>query len=205
MDVARALARRRMVRSFDGTLVDPDWLDGLCATALWAPTAGNCAGVRMHTLYGDARPAFFALATDASWRERSSRYEGLSRAGAIVVVTSRPQDYATRYGEDDKRASGLGALDAWPVPYWHGDAAMATMALLLLLEESGWSAALWGDFGRASGLLTWLGADDESLFASVLVGRDDHHDRRSASLDRAVAPRRSRVSRVATPPDAPAR
>ncbi len=205
MDVARALARRRMVRSFDGTPVDPDWLDELCATALWAPTAGNCAGVRLHTLYGDARPAFFARATDAAWRERSPRYAGLSRAGAIVVVTSRPQDYATRYGAPDKRASGLGALDAWPVPYWHGDAAMATMALLLLLEESGWSATLWGDFGRASGLLAWLGAPDETLFASVLVGRDDRSDHRSASLDRAVPARRARVSRVVTPPDAPSR
>ncbi len=205
MDVARALARRRMVRSFDGTPVDPDMLDGLCATALWAPTAGNCAGVRMHTVYGAARPEFFARATDVAWRARSPRYAGLSRAGAIVVVTSRPQDYGARYGEADKRASGLETLDAWPVPYWHGDAAMATMALLLLLEESGWSATLWGDFGRAAGLLAWLGATDETLFASVLVGRDDHGDRRSASLDRAVPARRDRVSRVGMPPDAPPR
>lgn len=205
MDVARALARRRMVRSFDGTPVDPDWLDELCATALWAPTAGNCAGVRMRTIYGDARSAFFTQATDENWRERSTRFAGLARAGAVVVVTSRPQDYSARYGEADKRASGLESLAAWPVPYWHGDAAMATMALLLLLEESGWAATVWGDFGRATSLLAWLGAADEVLFASVLVGRGDPSDRRSASLERPVPARRARVSRVASRPDSPAR
>ncbi len=206
MDVAGLLARRRMVRSFDGTPVDPSWLDATCATALWAPTAGNCAGVRMHTLYASAIDPFFACTTDATWRERSTRYPGLARAGAVVVVTSRPSDYAARYGEPDKRASGLAALDAWPVPYWHGDAAMATMALLLLLEEAGWSAALWGDFGRAEALLAWLGTPDETLFASVLVGRADGRDRRSASLERATPPRHARVTRVASPPPArPAR
>ena len=48
-----------------------------------------------------------------------------------------PQDYLARYGETDKTGSGLDRADGWPVPYWHTDAAMATMALLLLVEESG--------------------------------------------------------------------
>ena len=34
-----------MVRSFDATPVDLDWLEQRCAEALWAPSAGNAAGI----------------------------------------------------------------------------------------------------------------------------------------------------------------
>jgi len=39
-----------MVRSFDGSAVDEKWLDKVCENALWSPTAGNSAGVRMYTV-----------------------------------------------------------------------------------------------------------------------------------------------------------
>ena len=190
-----------MVRSFDATPVDPDWLDAACATALWAPTAGNSAGVRMHVVTADLVGAFFERATDARWRRDSPRAPGLSRAGAVVLVTSRPQDYLDRYREADKGDAGLSAESAWPVPYWHADAAMATMALLLLVEEGGWSAVLWGSFRHDRDILDWAGASDESLFASVLIGRADGRDHRSTSLDRPIPPRRARVRRVALSPE----
>ncbi len=196
MDLAQLLARRRMVRSFDGTPVDPQWLDDACATALWAPTAGNSAGVRMYTVGSDSVAAYFERATDPEWRRDASRAPGLARAGAVVIVTSRPQDYLDRYGEADKQTSGLASPAAWPIPYWHTDAAMATMALLLLLEEGGWSATIWGNFRHDRAVLEWAGAPDESLFASVLVGRADGHDPRSRSLHRVVPTRASRVRRL---------
>ncbi len=186
-----------MVRSFDGTPVDLDWLDGICATALWSPTAGNSAGVRMYTVGFELVETYFNLATDAEWRRRSARFPGLRRAGAVVIVTSRPQDYVDRYAEDDKRESGLARREAWRVPYWHADAAMAAMSLLLLLEEQAWSATIWGNFRRDDDLLAWIGAPDELLFASILVGRADGADHRSLSLSRRVSPRASRVRRVA--------
>lgn len=185
-----------MTRSFDGTPVDSVWLEGLCASALWAPTAGNAAGVRLNVIAAEDVGAFFEVATDASWREHSRRYEGLRRAGAVVLVTTRAQDYLERYGESDKVASGLSDVDAWPLPYWHADAAMATMALLLLLEESDWQATMWGSFRHDAEVLSWAGLSDEQLFASVLIGRSDGADVPSASLDRSVPSRRERVRRV---------
>lgn len=185
-----------MSRSFDGTPVDPQWLEDLCADALWAPTAGNAAGVRFHVIDASHVREFLDVATDAEWREASRRYEGLSRAGGAVLVTSRPEDYLARYAESDKSSSGLSERDAWPLPYWHTDAAMATMALLLLLEESDWQAAIWGNFRHDEAVRDWASLGDEELFASVLIGRGDANDVRSASLEREVPSRRERVRRV---------
>jgi nitroreductase len=188
-----------MTRSFDGTPVDEAWLDELCAEALWAPTAGNSAGVRFYTLGAAFVDPYLTLVTDEEWRQRSRRYEGLRRAGALVLVTARVTEYLERYGEGDKATSNLNEKTEWPLPYWHTDAAMATMALLLLLEESNWQAALWGNFRNGEAVLNWAGIYDEELFATVFVGRADGNDQPSASLSRTVPTRRARVRRL-TPP-----
>jgi nitroreductase len=186
-----------MTRSFDGTPVDDTWLDELCAEALWSPTAGNSAGVRLHTLGAEHVAAYLDVASDEVWRARSRRYPGIVRAGGVVLVTTRPQDYLARYGEADKVASGLADRANWPLPYWHTDAAMTMMALLLLLEESGWQATIWGNFRNNDAVLRWAGIDDEELFASVFVGRSDGGDVASSSLKRSVPTRSERVRRLA--------
>lgn len=196
MDLSELLTRRRMTRSFRGDPVDQDLLDSLCADALRAPTAGNCAGVRMSTLTREQVGEYLLVATDEEWRRSSRRYDGLARAGAVVIVTSRPQDYFARYAKQDKASSGLAQRENWPVPYWHTDAAMATMALLLLLEEHGLAAALWGNFRNAVEVMRWAQIDDEELFATVLVGVGDGHDHSSKSLEQPVLTRAQRVRRV---------
>jgi nitroreductase len=185
-----------MVRSFDGTPVDTQWLNELCAQALWAPTAGNSAGVRFHTVGPALTGAYFEVATDEEWRARARRATGLQRAGAVVLVTSRRAEYVARYAEADKRSSGLDDESNWTIPYWHTDAAMATMALLLLIEESGWQATLWGNFRHEDEILRWAHIDGEDLFATVLIGRADGHDVASSSLARDVPSRESRVRAV---------
>jgi len=185
-----------MVRSFDGTPVDTKWLSDLCAQALWAPTAGNSAGVRFHVVGPALSERYFEVATDVEWRTNARRADGLRRCGAIVLVTSRRSEYVARYAEADKRHSGLDDETNWPIPYWHTDAAMATMALLLLIEESGWQAALWGNFRHEEEILHWAGIEDEDLFATVLIGRADGNDVASSSLARDVPSRESRVRTV---------
>jgi len=200
MTLSSLLANRRMVRSFDGSVVDANHLTELCTTALWSPTAGNSAGVRMHVIEHGDLPAYLAVATDEAWRERSERFDGLARAGAAVLVTSIPDAYEARYREPDKAASGLGHREAWPIPYWHTDAAMATMSLLLLLEEAGLQATIWGNFRNEEQISAWAGIDGEALFGTVLIGRGDGGDAPSRSLGRAVPPRRERVARVSPRP-----
>ena len=196
MELREALARRRMTRSFDATPVDQDWLDECCAESLRAPTAGHSAGVRLYSVGAPHVGDYLRVATDETWRATSPRAAGLARAGAVVLITSRPQDYLARYRETDKVDAGLGERESWPVPYWHADAAMATMALLLLVEEAGWQSTIWGSFRHAADVLAWAGVADEELFASVLIGRADGHDTPSRSLSRSVPSRRARVRRV---------
>jgi len=196
VELRELLARRRMVRSFDATPVDLDWLEQCCADALWAPSAGNSAGVRLSTIGRSLVPEFMAHATDEEWRRSARRASGLARAGAVVLVTTRPVDYTSRYAEPDKAHAGLDNVEAWPIPYWHTDAAMATMALLLLLEEAGLAATLWGNFRQSEEILRWARISEEELFASVLLGHADGRDVPSSSLTRDVPSRVERVRRI---------
>lgn len=185
-----------MVRSFDGTPVESTWLANICADALRSPTAGNSAGVRFHTVGPELIADYFTVATDDTWRANARRSPGLQRAGAAVLVTSLRSAYVERYAEPDKSHSGLDDEANWPIPYWHTDAAMATMALLLLIEESGWNAALWGNFRYEDTILRWAKIEGEDLFATVLIGRADGNDVASGSLNRKVPSRESRVRPV---------
>mgnify|MGYP003328008872 CR=1 FL=1 len=196
MTLSDLLAARRMVRSFDGRAVPGDLLSELATTALLSPTAGNSAGVRMTVVDQSRLAEYFSVATDDAWRRGAPRAAGLMRAGGVVLITSRPQDYLARYSEPDKAESGLGDPQQWAIPYWHTDAAMATMSLLLLLEEHELVATIWGNFRHEENVLTWAGAGDERLFATVLVGYPDGNDTPSASLARPVPPRAKRVRRL---------
>jgi len=181
-----------MIRSFSGAPIDLHLLRGHCELALLAPTAGNSAGVRFTVVSTDKVGDYFDVATDESWRATAARFPGLARAGAVVLVSCRPEDYEARYRETDKAASGLSDRAEWPIPYWHTDAAMATMALLLLIEEAGLGATLWGAFRHVDAVRQWAGLEDE-LFATVLIGVPDGEDVPSRSLQRPVPSRAERV------------
>ena len=198
VDVRDALRRRRMTRAFDGTPVDEPTIADLCESALRAPTAGNARGVATVVLAGtEGARRYLEAATDAAWRATSPRAAGLLAAGGAVVVLCDPPAYAARYAAGEKAASGLADLGAWPVPYWFGDAAFATMSLLLLCEEAGLAACFLGAFRREREVLSLVAAPEGlRVFGAVLLG-GAAPGRRSASLDRPGPTRAARVIRGA--------
>lgn len=186
-----------MTRSFADQPVEPDVLDELCDDALRSPTAGNAQGTAIVLLTSrEDRAAYFAAATDAAWRAESRRAPGLQRAGAIALVLCSPEHYVERYAAPDKAASGLGtSAQAWPVPYWTGDAAMVAFALLLGAEANGLGAAFLGAFRNVDAIRSAFAIPPAwALFATVLIGHRDDLDHRSASLERSV-PRSTRLHR----------
>jgi nitroreductase len=185
MELAEALRRRRMVRSFADRPVDPDLVDDLLAASLRAPSAGNTGGTAWLVLSGHEQTAdYWTHTTTAEWRQKSRRWPGLSRAPVAALSLTSPDAYCARYQEPDKASSGTGT-DNWPVPYWFGDAAFATMSLLLGATGAGLGACLLGNFRGEAPLLESLGVPAEwRLFGTVLVGHDSGTDHRSPSLDR---------------------
>ncbi len=146
MELHDAILRRRMVRAFSDRPVDPAVVDRLLEHAVHAPSAGFSQGWAFLVLTEpDDRLAFWdAVFPD---RDGSFAHPGLFAAGCIVVPLSHKQAYLDRYAEADKgwtdRDEGR-----WPVPYWHLDAAMASMLMLLTVVDEGLGALFFGIFGQ---------------------------------------------------------
>jgi nitroreductase len=195
MELTEAIRRRRMVRSFAPDPVDPDLVDRLLEDALRGPSAGNTRGVAWVVLQGGDTATYWEHATTADWRSSARRYPGLSRAPVVALSLCSPAAYLDRYGEADKRHSGLGTSDsdgnresAWPIPYWFGDAAFSALLLLLGVTAAGLGAAFLGNFRGEQPLLEALGVPDGwRFFGAVLIGERDGLDHPSPSLRRPPA------------------
>lgn len=214
MDLTEALHSRRMVRSFSDRPLATSLVEAMLVDALRSPTAGNARGTAWLVLEGaDQTATYWAHTTTEEWRRRSRRWPGLSSAPVVALSLASPATYVRRYGETDKAASGLGppatvrgagneeaadpgGEDAWPVPYWFGDAAFTTMALLLRATAEGLGACFLGNFRGEDRLLPALGVPAEwRLFGAVLLGLATGADPPSGSLSRPAPSPASRVHR----------
>ncbi len=177
-----------MVRSFSAEPVGLDVVERLLKAALRCPTAGNTGGTAWVALVGPNDTAmYWSTTTDDDWRARNPDWaEGLRRAPVVLLAYTSPDSYVARYGEPDKASSGLGSgPDAWPVPYWYGDAAFGVMTLLLGAVDAGLGACVLGTFRGEPELARALDVPGGwRLFCAVVLGRPDGLDHRSPSLDR---------------------
>ncbi|MHB8220253.1 MAG: nitroreductase family protein [Acidimicrobiales bacterium] len=187
MELIDAVRSRRMVRSFSDQPLDPDLVTGLLTDSLLSPTAGNTRGTAWLWLAGPEETAgYWDRATTAAWRARSSRWAGMSRAPVVALSLTRPDAYVRRYQDPDKGGSPLGdGPGSWPVPYWFGDAAFATMSVLLGASDRALGACFLGNFRNEDAVLSGFGVPDGwRLFGTVLLGHPDGNDHRSTSLAR---------------------
>jgi nitroreductase len=184
-----------MVRSFSTDLVDRTVLDRILEAAIRSPTAGNTGGTAFVTLVGPETAAYWDATTDEAWRASSARFPGLRRAPVILLAYASAPAYVARYAEDDKADPQLSSdPDAWPVPYWTGDAAFAVMSVLLAAVDAGLGACVLGNFRGEETLGASLGVPDGwRLFGAVALGHPDGHDHRSPSLDRPPPPSSARI------------
>jgi nitroreductase len=187
MELADAVRRRRMVRSFSGEPVPTSVLDGVLELACSAPSAGNTGGWDAVVLAGqEETSSFWDATTTADWRARSRRWPGLARAPVIVALFVDPDAYRARYREPDKRDSGLGDdNDPWPVPYWFVDGGFAAMVMLLAATDARLGACFLGNFRGEAALRGALGVpDDRRYVGAVLMGEAGGPDPPSSSLAR---------------------
>ena len=188
MDFQEVVRRRRMVRSFSDRPVPPEVLERVLANAARAPSAGFAQGWAFVVLEGAETELFWALTQDPGWRARTTR-PGLERAPVVVLPLASRRAYLDRYAEPDKAALGRHAEAAWPVPYWHVDAAFASLLMLLTATDAGLGAAFLGVFRGEAELLAALGVPgDHRPVGAVVLGYPDGDDHPSPSLRRGRRP-----------------
>ena len=152
-----------MTRRFSAEPLPADLLVDLLDLARRAPSAGYSQGVHLLLLDGDQVPWFWQVTGAGAWFDKVS--PGVTTAPAIVLPLADPGAYTARYAEPDKaepvlegeEGPGLDREEAWPVPYWLTDTAMAVQNLLLLAEDRGLGALFFGLFGGEDELLAALG------------------------------------------------
>jgi len=144
--------RRRMVRNYADDPVDPALVDRMLLNATHAPSAGFSQGwgfLRLDTPQ-DVRRYWAATAGEDAMAQPDAWLTGMMRAPVLVVPCSNRSAYLERYAESDK---GWTDRDErrWPVPFWHLDAAMASLLILQTAVDAGLGACFFGIPGEALG------------------------------------------------------
>jgi nitroreductase len=142
MEFADVVRSRRMVRSYDPERpVARATVDELLSLAVRAPSAGHTQGWRFLVLDDiTSRSAFWSATTGAVADDWLAR---MRTAPVLIVIFSDKDTYLDRYAEEDKGWTDRDEA-RWPVPYWHIDAGMAALILLLSAVDAGLGACFFG-------------------------------------------------------------
>lgn len=147
MEFTDVVHRRRMVRSYAPDPVDSAQLNRILANALHAPSAGFTQGWAFLVLDtpADVRRFWQATTDERQYDTRADNawLEGMTRAPCVVVPMSNRDAYLDRYAEGDKGWTDRDEA-RWPVPYWHIDAGMASLLMLLTAVDEGLGACFFG-------------------------------------------------------------
>ncbi|MCZ4498910.1 MAG: nfrA [Marmoricola sp.] len=149
MDFQNVVDRRRMVRSYTEQPVDPALVDRALRNATHAPSAGFSQGWGFLVLdTPDDVRRWWATTVEPTALAAPDRWlSGMMRAPVVVVPCSNRSAYVRRYAEGDKQASPRLAAqpeERWSVPYWHMDAAMASLLILQTVVDEGLGACFFG-------------------------------------------------------------
>ncbi len=134
-----------MVRRYADRPVDPAVVERLLRNAVRAPSAGFSQGW-----------AFLVLDTPSDvhrWWEVTTDPDdlaapddwltGMMRAPVVVVPCSSKAAYLSRYAQPDKGWTDRDEA-RWPMPFWHMDAAMASLLILQTAVDEGLGACFFG-------------------------------------------------------------
>ncbi len=194
MEFRDVIKRRRMVRNYVDTPVDPDSIERIIDAGLRAPSAGFSQGQRLVIVTDHARRQAIAEAAGEDHYVAEGFDPWISTAPLHIVVCTDRTAYLERYSEPDKAGvdGPPSREEDWVVPYWWVDAGASMMALLLAAVDEGLAAGFLGahafDVIRDA-----IGIPSDVLIVGVVTIGHGADDRRSASLERG---RRARESVV---------
>jgi nitroreductase len=145
MEFQDVVDRRRMVRNYSDEPVDPDVVERALRNATHAPSAGFSQGWAFLVLdTPDDVARWWAASTDpASLEDPDDWLAGMMRAPVVIVPCSSKAAYLRRYAEPDKGWTDE-AEERWPMPFWHMDAAMASLLILQTAVDAGLGGCFFG-------------------------------------------------------------
>ncbi|MCW2755987.1 MAG: nitroreductase [Marmoricola sp.] len=137
--------RRRMIRNYADRGVDPEIVERALRNATHAPSAGFSQGWGFLLLDTpeDVRRWWSVTTDPAALADPDDWLTGMMRAPVVIVPCSSKAAYLSRYAEDDKGWADR-AESRWPVPFWHMDAAMASLLILQTAVDEGLGACFFG-------------------------------------------------------------
>jgi nitroreductase len=183
-----------MTRDFSAGPVETELLLRVLEAARGAPSAGNTQACDLLVLEDQQRDAYWDVTLPVE-RRSAFPWPGLLRAPVLCVVVVDPLAYVARYGEPDKRRTGLGeGVDRWPVPFWFVDGGAAAQSILLAAATASLGACLFGLFEHERAVLDRFDVPaTKRAVCTIAIGRPGEADQRSASVAR---PRRTLESVV---------
>jgi nitroreductase len=162
MEFQEVVRRRRMVRDYSDEPVDSGVINLALANAVRAPSAGFSQGWAFLVLDtpGDVRRFWEATVDDVE--QPDSWLAGMLKAPVVILPCSSKLAYLHRYAEEDKGWSDLDEK-RWPMPFWHMDAAMASLLILQTATDA-----------RLGSCFIGIPPDKESAVRAEFGIPDDH-------------------------------
>lgn len=131
-----------MCRTYRPDPVDPEVVTRALSNAIRAPSAGFSQGWAFLVLdTPDDVARFWRVTTDGG--EPDAWLRGMSAAPVVIVPCSSKAAYIDRYAEPDKGWEDR-AESRWPMPFWHMDAAMASLLILQTATDAGLGSCFIG-------------------------------------------------------------
>jgi nitroreductase len=145
MEFQDVVDRRRMIRNYDDRPVDPALVDRALQNATHAPSAGFSQGWGFLVLDTpeDVRRWWRTTTAAESLADPDDWLTGMMRAPVVIVPCSSKAAYLRRYAESDKGWTDQDEA-RWPVPFWHMDAAMASLLILQTVVDAGLGGCFFG-------------------------------------------------------------
>src|SRR3954453_1039984 len=143
MEFQDVVRRRRMIREYADTPVDAAGVDRALAHAVRAPSAGFSQGWAFLVLDDRADLDRFWEVTTTPGELPDSWLRGMATAPVVLIPCSSKAAYLHRYAEADKGWTDQDEA-RWPVPFWHMDAAMASLLILQTAVDEGLGACFFG-------------------------------------------------------------
>ena len=143
MELKDVILKRRMVRNFADTPVDPQTVQRIVDLTRHAPSAGFTQGQSFIIITKPGLKKAIAETCEEDEYVQRGFDPFISKAPVLLIPCTSETAYHRRYQQPDK-VNADGSEIVWPIPYWFMDIGCAVMIALLAALDEGLVTAFAG-------------------------------------------------------------